>query len=123
MSLKIKAGTAFTIPVTIEDPDFGNIVAIEFIFKQKTKATETLKTAYWSENESECVDCQQTDDSKFLIYFSREDSYKFAQGKTFEMDTRIHYNEALTNPYTKITQLLMNETLFAEGEEVGPNGG
>jgi len=121
MSIKIKAGTHFILPVTIEDPAFEDISAIEFLFKQN-KSGETLKTAYWSA-EGECRDAQRKEgENTILVSFSRDDSYLFRQNATFYLDTRIHYNESETNPYTKIVALTMNETLFSPGEEVGPNG-
>ena len=50
--------------------------------------------------------------------FSREDSYKFVQDDMFQLDTRIHYENSITNPPTNIIRLRMNATLFESGEEV-----
>ena len=119
MSVKIKAGTNFVLPVTIEDNNFGNISAIEFLFKQNTSGG-TLKTAYWSA-EGESRDASRKEgENTILVHFSRADTYLFKQNAPFMMDTRIHYNESEDNPYTKIITLTMNETLFGDGEEVGP---
>ena len=119
MSLKIKAGTNFVLPVEIEDRDFDNISAIEFLFKQSLKG-DTLKTAYWSANGESRDAARKSGEKTILVSFSRTDSYLFQQNKPFYMDTRIHYSGSETNPYTKIITLTMNETLFAEGEEVTP---
>ena len=117
MAIKIKAGTVFVLPVEIDDPNFDHISGIEFIFKQELGG-ETLKTAYWS-RDGESRDCSQKDDSNvILVMFSREDSYQFLQDDMFQLDTRIHYENAVTNPPTNIIRLRMNSTLFASGEEV-----
>ena len=119
MGIKIKAGTTFLLPVEIEDENFANISAIEFLFKQN-KNGQTLKTAYWSA-EGESRDAELKDDTQtIMISFSRDDSYLFRQNSTFFMDTRIHYGDTPDNPFTKIISLTMNETLFAPGEEVVP---
>ena len=117
MALKIKAGTCFTLPIEIDAPDFEHISAIEFIFKQE-QGGETLKTAYWTRTGT-VKDAQLKDGEQvILVLFSREDSYKFEQEEMFQLDTRIHYENAITNPYTNIIRLRMNPTLFEEGEEV-----
>jgi len=119
MSSKIKAGTTFPLPVEIDDENFANISAIEFLFKQN-KRGQTLKTAYWS-SDGQCRDAELKDGTQtIMISFSRDDSYLFRQGSTFFMDTRIHYGDTNDNPFTKIISLTMNETLFAPGEEVVP---
>lgn len=118
MSTKLKAGTSFPLPVTIDDQNFDNIEAIEFLFKQ-TESGETIKTAYWS-SEGESRDAMRRGtENVILVLFSREDTYLFQQDEMFFMDTRIHYNDSDTNPPTNIVQLRMNRTLFANGEEVG----
>lgn len=117
MAIKIKAGTVFVLPVEIDDADFDHIDSIEFIFKQE-QGGETLKTAYWS-RDGESRDCRKRDaENVILVMFSREDSYKFAQDEMFQLDTRIHYENSVTNPYTNIIRLRMNATLFESGEEV-----
>ena len=117
MAIKIKAGTVFVLPVEIEDPNFEHISGIEFIFKQE-QGGETLKTAYWS-RDGESRDCQKKDEENvILVTFSREDSYKFVQDDMFQLDTRIHYENSITNPPTNIIRLRMNATLFESGEEV-----
>ena len=119
MSVKIKAGTCFVLPVTIEDAHFSDIEAIEFLFKQ-TENGETLKSAYWNKD-GECRDVEQIEgENTFLVMFSMDDSYLFQQGEMFFMDTRIHHENSMTNPYTNIVRVTMNNTLFAQGEEVGP---
>lgn len=121
MSIKIKAGTSCVLPVEIDDPNFGNISAIEFLFKQDNKG-DTLKTAYWSAGGT-CRDAvKKAGENTILVTFNRDDTYKFKQNATFLMDTRIHYAGATTNPFTKIISMMMNETLFSEGEEVTANG-
>ena len=116
-TLKIKAGTTFVLPVEIQDSKFYLINAIEFLFKQ-TENGETLKTAYWSRNgenrDAQLVEGEQT----IVVSFSREDSYLFQQEEMFFMDTRIHYENSNTNPYTPIVRVRMNQTLFVNGEEV-----
>ena len=120
MSVKIKAGTCFVLPVTIEDAHFSDIEAIEFLFKQ-TEDGETVKTAHWV-RDGESTDAEQRgNENVILILFSRDDTYLFRQNEMFFLDTRIHYSGAITNPYTPIVQLRMNRTLFAQGEEVGVN--
>lgn len=119
MSIRIKAGTNFVLPVTIEDNSFGNISAIEFLFKQ-TMTGDTLKTAYWSAEGESRDAVKASGENTILVSFSRSDTYLFRQGAAFYMDTRIHYNDSETNPYTKIVTLTMRETLFSNGEEVGP---
>ena len=117
MSIKIKAGTCFVLAVEIDDSNFSAIDHIEFLFKQEEKG-ETLKSAYWSAN-GVSRDCQRQDNTQLiLVAFSRADTYLFRQNEVFFMDTRIHYQDADTNPYTNIVRLFMRETLFAEGEEV-----
>lgn len=117
MSLKIKAGTSFVLPVKIEDTNFDHIEAIEFIFKQM-ETGNTLKTAYWS-REGESRDAQLLDDEPIiLVRFVREESYLFRQEEQFFMDTRIHYYGTDMNPYTPIVRVRMRQTLFVEGEEV-----
>ena len=117
MAIKIKAGTVFMLPVEIDDPDFDHISGIEFIFKQE-QGGETLKTAYWS-RDGESRDAEKKDaENVIMVLFSREDSYKFAQDDMFQLDTRIHYENTITNPYTNIIRLRMNATLFESGEEV-----
>ena len=119
MSVKIKAGTCFVLPVTIEDAHFSDIEAIEFLFKQ-TENGETLKSAYWNKD-GECRDVEQIEnENTFLVMFSMDDSYLFQQGEMFFMDTRIHHENSMTNPYTNIVRVTMNNTLFAQGEEIGP---
>ena len=121
MALKIKAGTVFVLPVEIDDPDFDHIDAIEFIFKQELGG-ETLKTAYWS-RDGESRDCRKKDAENIIfVMFSREDSYQFLQDDMFQLDTRIHYENSVTNPYTNIIRLRMNATLFENGEEVSADG-
>ena len=117
MAIKIKAGTVFMLPVEIDDPDFDHISGIEFIFKQE-QGGETLKTAYWS-RDGESRDAEKKDaENVIMVLFSREDSYKFVQDDIFQLDTRIHYENTITNPYTNIIRLRMNATLFESGEEV-----
>lgn len=118
MSTKLKAGTCFALPVTIDDPNFARIDAIEFLFKQ-TEGGETLKTAYWSSDGDSRDAMRRGAENVILVLFSREDSYLFIQDEMFFMDTRIHYVDSDTNPPTNIVQLRMNRTLFANGEEVG----
>jgi hypothetical protein len=119
MGIKIKAGTSFVLPVTIEDNGFNSISAIEFLFKQN-KNGATIKTAYWSANGESRDAVKQAGENTILISFSREDTYLFRQEAQFYMDTRIHYDGSDNNPFTKIVTLTMRETLFSEGEEVGP---
>ena len=117
MAIKIKAGTVFMLPVEIDDPDVDHIDSIEFIFKQE-QGGETLKTAYWS-RDGESRDAEKKDaENVIMVLFSREDSYKFVQDDMFQLDTRIHYENTITNPYTNIIRLRMNATLFESGEEV-----
>lgn len=117
MSVKIKAGTRFSLPFEIEDDKFSTISSIEFIFKQKEKG-ETIKTALWSRDgksrDAELVPNTQT----INVIFNVEDSYLFKQEEMFFCDTRIHYDWTENNPYTPVLQLRMSKTLFAEGEEV-----
>lgn len=117
MAIKIKAGTTFVLPVEIQDSKFSLISAIEFLFKQ-TENGETLKTAYWS-RDGESRDAQLVEGENIIVVsFSREDSYLFQQNEMFFMDTRIHYTDSITNPYTPIVRVRMNQTLFVDGEEV-----
>lgn len=117
MSVKIKAGTCFLLPVTIDDSKFDYISAIEFLFKQ-TDSGKTLKTAYWSKN-GESRDAYQIGQSNTInVKFTRADSYLFRENDMFFMDTRIHYIDAETNPPTNIVRLRMRDTLFDNGEEV-----
>lgn len=122
MAVKIKAGTNFILPVEIHDPNFANISAIEFLFTQDMKGN-ALKTAYWS-RDGQSRDAAKSNDkaNTVLVSFAREDTYKFKENATFYMDTRIHYTDSNTNPYTKIVSMQMSETLFADGEEVTANG-
>ena len=122
MGFKFKAGTNFIIPVGISDTNFANISAIEFVFTQDMKGN-SLKTAYWS-RDGQSRDAALSNDAEntILVSFSREDTYKFKENSTFYMDTRIHYTESNTNPYTKIVPMQMTETLFADGEEVTADG-
>lgn len=121
MSVKIKAGTCFVLPVTIKDAHFSDIEAIEFLFKQtEDRDAETIKTAYWSKD-GECRDVEQIEgENTFLVMFSVDESYLFQQGEMFFLDTRIHHENSMTNPYTNIVRVTMSNTLFAQGEEVGP---
>jgi len=117
MSVKIKAGTIFVLPVKIEDVNFEHIEAVEFLFKQ-AETGETLKTAYWS-REGESRDAELVEDEPIiLVRFEREDSYLFQQEEMFFMDTRIHYYGTDINPYTPLVRVRMNQTLFVSGEEV-----
>ena len=121
MSVKIKAGTNFILPVVFKDTNFADVSAIEFLFKQDMKG-DTLKSAYWSANGESRDAVKSSADNTVLVYFSRDDTYKFKQNAAFYMDTRIHYTDAYSNPYTKIMGLQMSGTLFASGEEVTANG-
>ena len=117
MSLKIKAGTQFYLPVEIDDAKFDVIDKIEFLFKQKENG-DTLKTALWSSTGTS-RDCTRIGDEHVIyVLFTREDSYIFKQNDMFFMDTRIHYTDSEENPYTNIVRLRMNKTLFVEGEAV-----
>lgn len=117
MSVQIKAGTNFILPVEIQDSNFGNISAIEFIFKQSLSG-RALKTAYWSRDGASRDCAKRPEEDTILVSFSRADSYLFKQNATFYLDTRIHYTDSDTNPFTKIVNLQMRDTLFDEGEEV-----
>lgn len=119
MAVKIKAGTRFMLPVQIEDDAFASISAIEFLFKQN-KNGKTLKTAYWSAEGTSRDAQKKSGENMILVSFSRADTYLFRQNVPFYMDTRIHYSDSDDNPPTKVITLMMNETLFADGEEVGP---
>lgn len=118
----MKAGTNFTLPVTIKSSTipFENICGIEFLFKQ-AKTGKAKKTAYWSRdgNSRGCV--KLPNEAKFLVEFSREDTYRFYQNEVFFLDVRIHLDGTLDNPQTNIVPIHMSETLFAEGEEVSPD--
>jgi hypothetical protein len=116
MSVKIKAGTNFQLPVVFEGISLSDVASIEFIFTQ-TMTGDTIKSAIWV-NEGASRDAIQQDGRTILVNFSRDDSYLFKENATFYMDTRIHYSGSDTNPYTKIIGLQMNETLFKAGEEV-----
>lgn len=119
MSVKIKAGTCFVLPVRIDDKKFDDISAIEFLFKQ-TKTGDSVKTAYW-QNGGTCRDVEHVDGTnEFVVLFSVDDSYLFKQNEMFFMDVRIHYLDAATNPFTPILRIRMSDTLYAQGEEVGP---
>lgn len=119
-TLKIKAGTNLSLPLEIVDKKFELIEAIEFLFKQ-TEEGETLKTAYWS-RDGESRDAVLIDGTQTIsVRFRREDTYLFQQNENFFIDTRIHYTNTDENPYTPILQLRMNQTLFAEDEEVTAN--
>lgn len=119
-TLKIKAGTNLSLPLEIIDSKFELIEAIEFLFKQ-TEDGETLKTAYWS-RDGESRDAVLIDGTQTIsVRFRREDTYLFQQNENFFIDTRIHYMNTDENPYTPILQLRMNQTLFAEDEEVTAN--
>lgn len=121
MSVKIKSGTTFVLPVEIQDRNFDQISAIEFLFKQ-TMNGKTLKTAYWSKDGASRGCVKRAGQNVILVSFSRSDSYLFKQNAIFYMDTRIHYTGTETNPYTKIISLQMRDTLFAEDEEVIADG-
>ena len=119
MSVKIKAGTCFVLPVTIEDDYLEEIEAIEFLLKQ-IDTGGTIKTAYWSK-EGQCRDAERiSGENTFIISFSMEDSYLFQQDEMFYLDTRIHHQNSNTNPFTNIVRVRLHCTLFAPGEEVGP---
>lgn len=120
MSIKIKAGTNFVLPVEIEDENFSQITAIEFLFKQ-TENGDTLKTAYWSRSGGSRDASLKSGENTILVKFTREDTYLFKQDEMFYMDTRIHYYGTSDNPYTPIVRMRMNRTLFADGEEAGGN--
>ena len=120
MSIKIKAGTNFILPVTIDDPNFANISSIEFLFKQ-TENGETIKSAYWSKDGTSRDASQKGSENVILVSFPIEDSYLFQQDEMFFLDTRIHYDGSEQNPYTPIIRLRMRSTLFAIGEEVTGN--
>ena len=118
MSVRIKAGTNFALPVKIEDADFPRISGIEFMFKQ-AESGETLKSAYWSRDGlSRDASKKDGDDNIIIVTFSREDSYLFTQDEMFFMDTRIHYDDTEMNPCTNMVRLMMRSTLFQSGEEV-----
>lgn len=117
MSIKIKAGTNFILPVKIECSNFSDISAIEFLFKQ-SKNGGTLKTAYWSSSGTNRDAQKKSDENTILVFFSNSDTYLFRQNEPFFMDVRIHYSDSVINPFTKIITLIMRETLFSDGEEV-----
>lgn len=119
MSVKIKAGTNCFLPVKIESSNFSGISAIEFLFKLN-KNGDTLKTAYWSAEGASRDAQKKSGENTILVSFSRADTYLFRQNAPFYMDTRIHFNDSDDNPPTKVITLTMNETLFSDGEEVGP---
>lgn len=120
MSIKIKAGTRFKLPVTFEDVNFAYIRAIEFMFKQN-ETGDPVKTAYWSrDGESRDAEAVAGEDNMILVSFSREDSYLFTQNEMFFIDTRIYYDGTDENPYTPIVRVRMNNTLFQSGEEATP---
>ncbi len=117
MSIKIKAGTTFVLPVEFDDPNFEHIEAVEFIFKQD-EGGETLKTAYWSKS-GEARDAELVEGTTTIVVtFRRDETYEFMQNELFQLDTRIHYENAVTNPYTNILRVRMSNTLFERGEEV-----
>lgn len=117
MAVKIKAGTHFSLPVIIEDDNFDHISSVEFLFTQ-TENGETIKTAYWSKY-GICRDCGYDSTTKtFTVVFTLADSYLFTQGRTFFMDTRVHYDNSDDNPYTRIITLTMDKTLFKDGEVI-----
>lgn len=116
MSIKIKAGTCFNLPVEIQDSNFENIEAVEFMLKQSENG-DPVKTAYWSKN-GESRDAERiSGENVILINFSRDDSYLFRQNDMFFLDTRIHYINSDTNPYTPIVRVRLRNTLFKSGEE------
>lgn len=117
MAVQIKAGTRFSLPVIIDDPDFAMISAIEFVFTQKENG-ETLKSAYWSRDGESRDAAQDGTTNTIIVSFSREDSYLFKQGAVYYMDTRIHYDDSPDNPFTRIIPITMYKTLFKAGEEV-----
>lgn len=115
----VKAGTAFSFPVEIEDENFDLIEKIEFMFKQEEDDDEgeALKTALWS-RDGESRDCEKVENENVIkVSFSRADTYRFEQNEFFFMDTRITYAGATENPATNIVKLKMANTLFENGEE------
>jgi len=121
MIKRVKAGTAFALPVKIRDSNFSDISAIEFLFKQEKKG-RTLKTAYWSRDGESRDAVKRENENTILVIFSREDTYLFAQDELFFLDTRIHYDGSDMNPFSDIVQLTMSETLFGRAEEVTADG-
>ena len=115
-------GTKFYMPVHVSGVDLDNIAAIEFMFKQgRDMSLPALKTAFWNaDNETE--EAFVTEDSSgkevIAIAWTMEETYLFKSNQKFYLHARIHLNGTLMNPPVKIVPIIMDETLFASGEEV-----
>lgn len=114
---EIKLGINTTMAVRINlDASLSadDIESIEFLFKQsRGNESESLKTASYKSNGSGDV---ERNEDVFYIPWTRAETYKFKPQKPFYLDTRITFVGSRDNPITPITQLMMDDSLFGEGE-------
>lgn len=114
----IKIGTNTTLPVRAlfsNGLSTADVEKIEFIFKQdKQDGSPILKSALYEPGNPESDVVLQ--DDAFMIRWTMEETYRFAEGQTFFMDTRVWIYGTQDNPTTPIVSLKMDPSLFEEGD-------
>lgn len=109
----MKQGIRSTLAVKINNLSAKSVERIEFLFKASNdQASEPLKTSVYPGD----VTLSRTDNNTFLVPFLPEETYRFQAGKTFYMDTKVYLKGMQDNPETPIMRIIMNKTLFGEGE-------
>ncbi len=105
------------MPVKLNNLDLADVSYIEFVFKlSKSNTAEAVKTSLWKSDGT--GDAVTGEDDVILIPWSREDTYKIPEGRTFYFHARVHYANTDDNPYVPIVTLRMGSSLFNEDEVV-----
>lgn len=108
----MKQGTQFTLRVELEGLDITDVEYVEFVFKRnKRMQSIAIKSLRYPEQ-------VQYADGSMLIPWTMEETYAIPAGEKFYMDTRIHLKSTQDMPETPIVSLVMNPTLFEEGESL-----
>ena len=112
----IKLGINIHLPVTINGIENDAVQEIAFLFKQRRDPNaEALKCAAYKADGSGDV---RFSDGVYYVPFSREDTYRSKPQTPFYLDTRITLKGTTDNPLTPITQLVMDTSLFGEGDDL-----
>lgn len=113
----IQQGIQFHMPVKMNGLDLADVSSIEFLFKMSTSNTATaIKSSLWKSDGT--GDAQTGQNNLILIPWSKEDTYKIPEGRSFYFHARVHYNNTTDNPYIPVVELTMDKSLFNQGEVV-----
>lgn len=109
----MKQGDAKTMLIQLIGIEEYDIDSITVIFKQEEKQdAPVIKSATYKKDGTGDAELEG---DLLKVWWSVEDTYKFANGEIFYADYQIHLVDVAEMPSVEMTAVRMNKTLFEQG--------